>query len=321
VTTVAAVDCGTNTVKLLVAEVLPDGGLRDLARESRMVRLGQGVDRTGRLDDEALARTFAALDEYADLVRTHAADRVRFCATSATRDASNAEVFVAGVRERLGVEPDVLPGEAEAALSFAGAVRHLRRRPEGPVLVVDIGGGSTEVVLGRVEEPGGAAGGRVEAAHSMDVGGVRLHERLLHDDPPTPDQVGACAHAVEEALDEATRTVDLGAAGTVVGVAGTITTVAAGVLDLPSYDRDAIDQSVLAVDDVAEFVDRLVRMSTAERRALPYVHPGRADVIGAGAVVLAHVLRRARVATLTVSEADILDGIAWSMVDDPSLGA
>lgn len=301
---VAAIDCGTNTIKLLVGE-LP----RVDVREMRMVRLGQDLDRTGRIAEEALVRAFAAIDEYADLIRAHHVppERIRFCATSATRDATNAADFVAGVRERLGVDPEVVSGEEEAALAFAGAVRHLSTPPELPVLVVDIGGGSTELILGATR-PDQAQSIR---AHSMDIGSVRLHERHLADDPPTPAQVAACVADIEAHL-EVCR-VDAGAAATVVGVAGTITTVAAAVLDLPAYDRDALDQAVIAVDDVHAAVDRLVAMTHDERRALGFMHPGRADVIDAGALILAAVLRRTRVEHLVVSESDILDGIAWSL--------
>jgi exopolyphosphatase/guanosine-5'-triphosphate,3'-diphosphate pyrophosphatase len=303
VTTIAAVDCGTNTIKLLIGD-LPDVAVR----ESRLVRLGQGVDATGRLSDEALARTFAAIDEYAELVAAHDVARIRFCATSATRDASNAAEFSEGVLARLGVRPEVLSGAEEAALAFSGAVRDLRVPPAEPVLVVDIGGGSTELILG-------AAGGP-DAADSMDIGSVRLHERHLRSDPPTLDEVAACVRAIDEHLDRCP--VDPALAATVVGVAGTVTTVAAGVLDLPAYSRDAIDQSVLAVDDVHAMVDRLVGMTVVERLALPYMAPGRADVIGAGALILSRVLRRTTVPTLLVSESDILDGIAWSIADPVS---
>ena len=296
---VAAIDCGTNTVKLLI------GALPDVAvREMRIVRLGQDLDRTGRIADEALARAFAAIDEYAALIREHDVprERVRFVATSATRDAANAEAFVSGVRERLGVEPEVVTGAEEAALAFGGAVRDLRVPAPAPVLVVDIGGGSTELILG---------GSGPERAHSMDIGSVRLHERHLAGDPPTPEQVAACVADVDAHLDACP--VDVAAAATVVGVAGTVTTVAAAVLDLPAYDRDALDQSVLAVPDVHAAVGRLVAMTHDERRALGFMHPGRADVIDAGALILSAVLRRARVDTLVVSESDILDGIAWSI--------
>ncbi|RYP83431.1 exopolyphosphatase [Nocardioides guangzhouensis] len=300
-TVVAAVDCGTNTIKLLVAD-LPDGP--ELERESRVVRLGQDVDRTGVLADEALQRTFAAIDEYTALVTRHPVERIRFCATSATRDAGNAAVFAAGVHARLGVDPDVVTGPAEARLAYDGAVRHLRERPAVPVLVVDVGGGSTELILGD---------GEPTAEHSMDIGSVRMHERHLRSDPPTATEVAAAAADIDAHLDACP--VDPAAAATVVGVAGTVTTVAAAVLDLPTYDRDAIDQSVLAVEDVHAATERLLAMTLAERRALPFMHPGRADVIGAGALVLDRVLRRTRAAGLVVSEADILDGIAWSLVD------
>ena len=296
--TVAAIDCGTNTIKLLV------GALPDVAvREARMVRLGQGIDRTGRLDDAALERAFAAVDEFAALIAEHGATRVRFCATSATRDASNAATFVDGVVARLGQRPEVLSGAEEAALAFAGAVRALRETPAPPVLVVDIGGGSTELILGE---------GSPTEADSMDIGSVRLHERHLHSDPPTAAEVAACVADIDTALDACP--VDPAAAATVVGVAGTVTTIAAAVLDLPAYDRDAIDQQVLAVDDVHAAVERLLALTVEERRALGYVHPGRADVIGAGALIWSRVLRRSGVDSVVVSESDILDGIGWSLL-------
>jgi exopolyphosphatase/guanosine-5'-triphosphate,3'-diphosphate pyrophosphatase len=297
---VAAIDCGTNTIRLLVG-ALPDVDVR----ESRIVRLGQGVDATGRLSDEALARTFGALDDYAATIREHGATRVRLCATSAVRDAANGEVFVRGVEERLGVPTDILTGAEEAALAFDGAVRNLTGPAPDPVLVVDIGGGSTELVLGSGDRT-------VEAAHSMDIGSVRLHERHLHGDPPSDAEVAACVADIEAHLDAAP--VPIGDARTVVGVAGSNLTIAAGVLDLPGYDRAAIDQARLATTDVAAYVERLVAMTVDERRALPYMNPGRADVIGAGALILARVLARSHVATMVASESDILDGIAWSLV-------
>jgi exopolyphosphatase/guanosine-5'-triphosphate,3'-diphosphate pyrophosphatase len=297
---VAAVDCGTNTVRLLV------GALPDIAvRESRIVRLGQGVDATGRLSDEALARTFAAMDDYAATIREHGVTRVRVCATSAVRDAANGEVFVHGVEERFGIGPDILTGDEEAGLAFDGAVRNLTGPAPDPVLVVDIGGGSTELVLG-------SGDGTVDAARSMDIGSVRLTERHLDGDPPTAAEVAACVADIENHLDEAP--VPIGDARTVVGVAGSNLTIAAGVLELTSYDGAAIDQARLAATDVAAFVERLVAMTVDERRALPYMNPGRADVIAAGALILARVLARAHVATMVASESDILDGIAWSLV-------
>jgi exopolyphosphatase/pppGpp-phosphohydrolase len=298
---VAAIDCGTNTIKLLVG-ALPEVDVR----EQRMVRLGQDLDRTGRIADEALERAFSAIDEYAEIIRSYAVppSRVRFVATSATRDASNSEVFVAGVRSRLGVEPEVVSGSEEAALSFDGAVRNLRTPPAEPVLVIDIGGGSTELILG---------GSAPDAAYSMDIGSVRLHERHLHSDPPTRSEVEACIADIDAHLDACPVTP--ADAATAVGVAGTVTQLAAVALDLPAYDRTAVDQAVFPVETIQATVDRLVAMTVDERRALPSMHPGRADVIDAGVLILSRVLRRAGVPSLVVSEADILDGIAWSLLE------
>ena len=300
-TVVAAIDCGTNTIKLMVAD-LPDGAV--LERETRIVGLGQDVDRTGRLADEALARTFAAIDEYAAAIGRHPVERIRFCATSASRDAANAVVFAAGVRERLGVDLEVVAGHEEARLAFDGAVRNLREEPATPVLVIDIGGGSTELILGDTVPT---------AEHSMDIGSVRMHERYLPSDPPTAAEVESAIRDIDAHIDAAGIAVET--AATVVGVAGTITTVAAAVLDLPAYDREAIDQAVLPAADVHAATARLLGMTVADRLALPFMHPGRADVIGAGALVLDRVLRRTRAGSLLVSESDILDGIAWSMLD------
>ena len=305
-TRVAAVDCGTNTIKLLVADLDPaTGHEHELVREMRMVRLGQDVDRTGRFADEALQRAFAVIDEYAVVVAAYDVDAIRFCATSAARDADNSEEFAAGVESRLGVRPEVVTGAEEAQLSYDGATRGLAGQDlHAPFLVVDIGGGSTELILGDGH-------GRVRAAQSLDIGSVRMTERHLPSDPPGPDEVAAAASAIASAI--ATSDVPLREARTVIGVAGTITTVAAGVLGLKEYDRAAIDQAELAVSDVHALTESLLAMTVAERRALPYMHPGRADVIGAGALILDEVLRRTTVSTLLVSEADILDGIAWSI--------
>jgi exopolyphosphatase/guanosine-5'-triphosphate,3'-diphosphate pyrophosphatase len=307
-TRVAAVDCGTNTIKLLVADLDPATGVEhELVREMRMVRLGQDVDRTGRLADEALERTFAAVDEYAAMVGEHDVDAVRFCATSAARDADNAADFAEGVRARMGVDPEVVTGDEEAQLSYDGATRTLLGAdlPQ-PFLVVDIGGGSTELILGTRRT--------VEAGRSLDVGSVRMTERHLIGDPPTTAQVEAAVAEVDLALDElAEHGVDPARARTVVGVAGTITTVAAAVLDLPAWDRDAIHHASLARADVHAVTARLLAMTVDERRDLPYMHPGRADVIGAGALILDRVLARTDADRLLVSEADILDGIAWSV--------
>lgn len=299
---VAAIDCGTNTIKLLIG-TLPEVSVR----ESRMVRLGQGVDATGRLAPEALDRAFAALDDYGVLIRDAGAQRIRFCATSATRDAENAAEFTAGVRERLGIDPEVLSGAEEAALAFAGAVRDAGPLP-APVLVIDIGGGSTELILG---DP--ATG--PSTAYSMDIGSVRLHERRLGGDPATPEQIAACVADIDAALDEAAaHGADPAAAATVIGVAGTVTTMAAGTLGLASYDRDAIHRSELSVNDIGAQVERLLAMTVAERRDLGWMHPGRADVIDAGALILSRILARVQVSRIGVAETDILDGIAWSLV-------
>lgn len=307
---IAGIDCGTNTVKLLIAE-RTESGLRELVREVRVVRLGQDLDRTGVLAEEALQRAFATVEEYAVLIREHDVERVRFVATSATRDAANARVFVDGVRQRLGVEPDVVTGAEEAALAFGGVARNLRREPTPPVMVIDIGGGSTELIEGhRTPVPVTTP---PAAAHSMDIGAVRLTERHLRSDPPTPAELDACVRDIEEHLDACP--VDPAGAGTVVGVAGTVIQLAAGILGLTAYDREVVDQAELAADDVHAMVERLAGMRVEERRALPWMHPGRADVVVAGGVILGRILRRTRVESLIVSESDILDGITWSVRD------
>jgi exopolyphosphatase/guanosine-5'-triphosphate,3'-diphosphate pyrophosphatase len=253
------------------------------------------------LAEEALERTFGAIDEFATVIRDHGVppERTRFCATSATRDSGNAAVFAEGVRRRLGVEPEVLSGDEEAALVFAGAIAAQDPMPPEPVLVVDIGGGSTELVLGEGSE---------RRSTSMDIGSVRLHERHLSSDPPTAAEVAACVADIDRHLDESG--IPLGEARTVIGTSGTIKTIACGVLGLSSYDRAAIDGAVLSDADTTAFIDHLVAMTVAERRALPYMHPGRADVIDAGALIWSRILARVPGPTYVVSEADILHGIA-----------
>ena len=305
VRSVAAIDCGTNSIKVLVADVHDDGRLDVVVRDSRVVRLGQGVDATKMLADDALERTFAAIDEFALVIREHGVppERLRFCATSATRDAHNAAVFADGVRRRLGVEPEVLSGDEEAALVFAGAMAAQDPMPAEPVLVVDIGGGSTELVLGEAGE---------RRAVSMDIGSVRLHERHLHCDPPTDAEVAACVADIDAHLDAhpAASGIELHRTASVIGTSGTVKTIACGVLDLASYDREAFDGAVLSNAATATFVDGLVAMTLAERRALPYMHPGRADVIDAGALIWSRILSRVPVPDHLVSEADILHGMA-----------
>ncbi len=296
---VAAIDCGTNSIRLLITDV-SDGGAEELVRDMRIVRLGQDVDATGRLAPEAIERTLAATREYAELIASLHADRVRFCATSAARDASNAEDFAAAVEAIVGVRPEILTGAEEAQASFVGATRGLGSA--GDVLVIDIGGGSTELVVGRDEH--------VEWSTSLDVGSVRMTERFLPTDPPTAGEVKACADHLRDVLGGAVA--GLSPIPTLVGVAGTITTVAAHALNLPEYDRDAIHGALLTIDETRTACESLVGMSVDERRAQPFMHPGRADVIGGGALVLDAVLTLLPLATneLIVSEHDILDGIA-----------
>lgn len=312
---VAGIDCGTNSIRLLVADVDDQGRLTDLDRRMEVVRLGQGVDRTGRIAPDALERTLDAARRYAAICEELGAERIRFVATSATRDAENRADFVAGVRDALGVEPEVIDGNQEAALSFRGATSVLAGKHPGPFLVVDIGGGSTEVVLGTTS---------VVASHSMDIGCVRLTERHLHSDPPTPEEVAAASADVVAALDAAARDVPFGRAATLVGLAGSVTTVTAHVLDLDEYDPREIDGAVLNVDKVLAASRELLTMSRAKRARLPFMHPGRVDVIGAGALVWSDVVSRVRadvgaaggrLRTVVVSEHDILDGITLSAAE------
>lgn len=305
---VGAIDCGTNSVRLLVADVHDSGDLHDVRRIMRVVRLGQGVDATGRLDPAAIARTRVALVEYAAVLASTGVERVRMVATSATRDATNREDFFGMAREVLGFEAEVITGDEEARLSFAGAVGELDPA-EGPFLVVDLGGGSTELVLGDVDG--------VRAAFSANIGCVRLTERCLPSDPPGADEVDAAEAVVRGAFAEAFEAVPLERARIWVGVAGTFTTLAALAARMPSYDADAIHLSRVGLPRLREVVDALVGMSRAERAELGPMHPGRVDVIGGGALVvrvLAQELAdRAGVTELVVSEHDILDGIALSL--------
>lgn len=305
---VAAIDCGTNSLRLLIADVGDDGALTDVHREMRVVRLGQGVDATGRLADEALERTFAATEDYAALIRDAGAERVRFVATSATRDAQNRQVFVDGIRERLGVEPEVVSGDEEAALSFAGAASALPALGEALVLVVDLGGGSTEFVAGNSHG--------VQAGMSTDMGCVRFTERYLRSDPPTPEEITAAVAEIEDNLTKVLAAVPLEEVARVVGVAGSVTTITAQALGLPSYQPQAIHGAELSADRISAACTALLQMTHAERAALPFMHPGRVDVIGAGALIWRTIISRlgvltgGRVGSAMASEHDILDGIA-----------
>lgn len=316
---VGAIDCGTNSIRLLIADSITevvDGAektvLKDVVREMRIVRLGQGVDATGWLAQEALDRTFGAAREYAQLLKEHDADSVRFVATSATRDAGNRQVFVDGIREILGTEPEVISGDEEAALSFAGAVRAVGYG-DGDTLLFDLGGGSTEFVLGD-DELG------VKASRSVNIGCVRLTERHMLSAPATESQIARVEADTDEALDVARKTVPLQNARRVVAVAGTATTVAAAALGLDRYDSEAINAQSFSVETVQKTARWLASLNRTEREELGYMHPGRVDVIGAGATIYARILTRLNemtdgaVDSVTVSEHDILDGIALSQL-------
>lgn len=311
-TRVGAIDCGTNSIRLLVADVDRAGtSLTDVLRRMEVVRLGHGVDRTGRIDPEAMRRTLAMSEEYAARCRDHEVDRVRFVATSASRDASNAAEFVEGVRAIFadyGIAPEVVSGEEEAYLSFRGATGDLVAQgiPD-PYLVVDLGGGSTELVRGTTT---------VEAARSVDIGCVRMTERHLHSDPPTTAETDAAVADIDAALDSAQAAVGFDGIRTLVGLAGSITTVTAHALALTAYDPARIHLAHLTPEQVRTAATGLLRMPRAERAALPFMHPGRVDVIGAGALIWLRVVERLEqhgVRDVITSEHDILDGIAMAL--------
>jgi exopolyphosphatase / guanosine-5'-triphosphate,3'-diphosphate pyrophosphatase len=320
---VAAIDCGTNSIRLLIADIdtersggAPNGvpslpmALRDITRQMKIVRLGEGVDRTGRLSPAALDRTIGALRDYADLIVQLSADAVRMVATSATRDAENSQEFTSRVKEVLGVAPEVVTGQEEAALSFTGATRELAGRDDTgtgavpPYLVTDIGGGSTEFVLGDT--------GQVIAARSVDIGCVRMTERHLHADPPTAREVAAATADIDAALD---LVGSMSGAKTLVGLAGSVTTVAGIALGLAEYDSARIHHSRVSAGQVDAIASQLLRQTRAQRAAIGVMHPGRVDVIGAGALILARIMARFGFAEVLASEHDILDGIAWSLGD------
>ncbi|MBQ1038011.1 Ppx/GppA phosphatase family protein [Micromonospora sp. C81] len=307
----AAIDCGTNSIRLLVADLPgesagPQAPLVDLTRRMEIVRLGQGVDRTGRLAPEAIERTRVALASYAADIEKFGAERVRMCATSASRDAANAADFTEMVQRTLGVAPEVVTGDEEARLSFTGAVRGLPADAKAPFLVVDIGGGSTEFVVGDR-----AAG--VRAAISVDIGCVRMTERHLPGDPPTSEQVAAAQADIAAAVDRALAVVPGREAATLVGLAGSVTTVVALAQGLREYDPERIHHARVSYEAVAQVTADLLSQTREQRLANPVMHPGRADVIGAGALVLRVIMERAGMPSVVASEHDILDGIAWSL--------
>lgn len=301
-TRVAAIDCGTNSIRLLIADIDADT-LTDVERRLEIVRLGQGVDRTGRLAPEAIERTRVVLAEYAESAR--GIEKIRMVATSATRDAENRDEFESMVRATLGRPAEVISGDEEAALSYVGAVRSL---PDvaSPALVVDIGGGSTEFVLGE--------NGRAPQQRSVNIGSVRMTERHLANDPPTQQQIAAAEADIEAALDAVREMVPVDRAASLVGVAGTVTTLTAIAKNLPAYDPDRVHGAVLTRQTVREVSDRLLAMPHAERAALPSLHPGRVDVIGGGSLILRVIVESLGADAVITSEHDILDGIAWSLI-------
>jgi exopolyphosphatase / guanosine-5'-triphosphate,3'-diphosphate pyrophosphatase len=300
---VAAIDCGTNSIRLLIADVL-DGQLTEVDRRTTIVRLGQSVDSTGSFAPEALERVFRTSEDYAAAIRSAGASRVRFVATSAARDVSNRAEFFAGIEQRFGVVPEVISGGEEAALSFRGATEGLADLEiPGPYLVADIGGGSTELVLG--DQSG------VLAAESLDIGSVRLTERHLASDPATIDEMAAATEDVDRLLDA--TVVPLDQTRSLIGVAGTVTTVAAVALQLTEYDRSQVHHARIPDPVLLDTTSWLMGSTRAQRSAVPVIHPGRVDVIGAGALILQRLFDRLPVTEVVVSEHDILDGVALSL--------
>jgi exopolyphosphatase/guanosine-5'-triphosphate,3'-diphosphate pyrophosphatase len=311
---VAAIDCGTNSIRLLVAD-LADSKLVDVHREIRIVRLGQKVDATGRLAPEALERTRVALADYAAIIQRTDAEQVRMVATSATRDAANRDDFFRMVRRTLGTDAEVITGDEEARLSFTGAVGDFDPY-HGPFLVVDVGGGSTEVVLGDWD----GTNARVTTARSVNVGCVRITERHLHSDPPTPAEICAARQFADHTLQEAFADVPVNQARTWVGVAGTVTTLSALAQRLPHYDSACTHLSRLSLQQVRDTTENLLASTHKQRAANPVIHPGRVDVIAGGALIVAVLAEQlhtcAGITDLVVSEHDILDGIALGLADE-----
>ncbi|WP_330932444.1 Ppx/GppA phosphatase family protein [Spiractinospora alimapuensis] len=318
---VAAIDLGTNSIRLLITQQVDgeseDLTLVDLVRRMEIVRLGQGVDRTGAFAPEALERTFAALREFATVIDAHGVERssagVRMVATSASRDVSNRDQLIRGVRDILGVDPEVITGEEEAELTFLGATAELEATHDfqRPFLVVDIGGGSTEFVLGQHSDDADTI---VRASRSVNIGCVRMTERHLREDPPSAAEIAAATADVDAALDEVSQVVPLGEARTVVCVAGTATTVAGIALDLPAYDPEEIHHARVSVDRTRSIAEELLAMPRDQRAALGVMHPGRVDVIGAGALILQRTVERTKAGEFVASEHDILDGVAFSLL-------
>jgi exopolyphosphatase/guanosine-5'-triphosphate,3'-diphosphate pyrophosphatase len=303
-TRVAAIDCGTNSIRLLIADI-QGSQFRELTRLMEIVRLGEGVDKNQKFEPAAIDRTLAAVARFSEEINCRGATKLRFCATSATRDATNRDLFVSGVRQILGIDPEVISGDEEARLSFSGAVRELHPS-DAPFLVVDIGGGSTEFVFGDTS---------VVAARSVDIGCVRMSERHFNSAPPRQDLIAAATRDIDVAIDRAAQVVPIGEAKTIIAVAGTATTVAAAALGLDSYDRHLIHLSRIPIGRVHEISSQFLKMSRDEIKALGYMHPGRVDVIAAGTLILDRILQRSGASEFIASESDILDGMAWSLAE------
>ena len=303
---VAAIDCGTNSIRLLISDIdTSTNTATDVCREMRIVRLGEGVDKTNAFSPRALERTFKAIDEYEEILLKHKVENLRFVATSATRDAQNKAMFIKGVIDRLRIVPEVIAGTEEAALSFDGATRSLRQKHKAPFLIIDLGGGSTELVIGDQEPTG---------AYSMDVGCVRMTERHTPGGNPPKAQEEAIRTDVRNALKEAAKKVDWQKAQTIVGVAGTVTTVAAHILKLKTYDPEVLHGASISAQQISQTAQDFISLTPSQRAALPYMHEGRIEVITAGSIVLDEVMKAIGAQTLIASERDILDGVAWSQV-------
>jgi exopolyphosphatase/guanosine-5'-triphosphate,3'-diphosphate pyrophosphatase len=299
---VAAIDCGTNSIRLLIADIT-GGNFKEVLRTMEIVRLGQGVDQNKSFHPDAITRTLSAVEKFAQLIASKGVEKIRFCATSATRDASNRELFTNGVKKILGVEVEVIPGEQEAALSFIGATKELSQS-DGPFLVVDIGGGSTEFVFGSE---------KVEFAKSVNIGCVRMSERHLNSQPPTMAQIAEAIIDIDLAITQAAKVVPISQAKSLVAVAGTATTVAAAALKLEEYDRYLIHLSRISAPAVHQVAAMFQSLNKDQITALGYMHPGRVDVITAGALVLSRIMAATGASEFIASESDILDGIAWSL--------
>jgi exopolyphosphatase/guanosine-5'-triphosphate,3'-diphosphate pyrophosphatase len=303
-TRVAAIDCGTNSIRLLIADI--DGAnFREINREMEIVRLGQGVDQNKTFHPDAITRTLSATEKFAAEISRRGVEKIRFCATSATRDASNRAIFIDGVKSILGVEPEVISGEEEAALSFSGATREFQGR-SAPYLVIDIGGGSTEFVFGSE---------KVQAAKSQNIGCVRMSERHFKAIPPRREEIERAIADIDEAIRGAADVVPIRDAVTLIAVAGTATTVAAAALELDSYDRYATHLAHISRAKTHEISEKFLSMSRDEIASLAYMHPGRVDVIAAGSLVLSRILKISNASEFVASESDILDGMAWSLAN------